>query len=59
MLFRSTIEQLKLYYNILDRLPIVKALIAWGNFQIPDDIGKDSRIYSYKAFIEVGKKIED
>ena len=55
----DTLAQLKLYYSILDKLPEVKAIVAWGNFTIPDDISKDSRIYSWKAFLELGKKIND
>ena len=59
MISVDTLAQLKLYYSILDKLPMVKAIVAWGNFAIPDDISKDSRIYSWKAFLELGKKIPD
>jgi len=48
-----------LYYGLLDKLPTVKAIVAWGNFVIPDDISKDSRIYSFKAFLEIGKSVKD
>jgi len=44
---------------MLEQLPIIKALVAWGNFQIPEEISKDSRVYSFKQFLELGKKIED
>jgi hypothetical protein len=44
---------------MLDKLPSIKAIVAWGNFIIPEEIGKDSRIYSFKQFLELGKKIED
>jgi hypothetical protein len=44
---------------MLEKMPTIKALVAWGNFTIPEEIGKDSRIYSWKQFLEIGKKIED
>jgi len=40
-------------------MPSIKALVAWGDFVIPEDIGKDSRVYSWKQFLEFGKKVED
>jgi long-chain-fatty-acid--CoA ligase ACSBG len=55
----DTLASLKLYHSILDKLPTVKAIVAWGNFAIPDDISKDSRVFSFKAFLELGKKIKD
>jgi long-chain-fatty-acid--CoA ligase ACSBG len=55
----DTLAQLKLYFSIIDKLPIVKALVAWGNFKIPDEISKDSRIYSYKEFMDLGKDVKD
>jgi hypothetical protein len=48
-----------MYNSLLEKLPTVKALVAWGNFIIPEEIGKDSRIYSFKQFLELGKKVED
>jgi hypothetical protein len=44
---------------MLEKLPTIKALVAWGNFTIPDEISRDSRIYTFKQFLELGKKIED
>jgi hypothetical protein len=44
---------------MLEKLPAIKAIVAWGNFTIPEEIGKDSRIYSFKQFLELGKKIEE
>jgi long-chain-fatty-acid--CoA ligase ACSBG len=37
----------------------VKALVAWGKFKIPDEISKDSRIYTFSSFMELGKNIKD
>lgn len=55
----ESLSQLKMYYGLLEKLPIIKALIAWGNFAIPDEISKDSRIYTFKSFLDLGKSIED
>ena len=55
----ETINHLKIYMNIIDQIPEVKALVCWGADQIPDDLQKDSRIYTYKNFLDLGSKIED
>lgn len=55
----DTLAQLKTYKNILHQLPEVKALVTWGVDKIPEDIAKDSRIYTMKNFMELGKKIQD
>jgi len=55
----ETINHLKIYMSIIDQIPEVKALVCWGVDQIPDDLQKDSRIYTYKNFLDLGSKIED
>ena len=37
----------------------MKAIIAWGVDPIPEDIAKDSRIFTFKGFMEAGKTIAD
>ena len=53
----DTVDQLKLYLSIIDKLPLVKAIVAWGVEKIPDELAKDSRVYSFKSFMELGKQI--
>lgn len=55
----DTIDQLKLYLSIVDRLPEIKAIVVWGSEKIPEDLQKDSRVYSLKNFLEVGSKMPD
>lgn len=43
--------------SIIDQIPEVKAIVCWGIDKIPDDLQKDSRIYKYKDFLDLGKKI--
>ena len=45
--------------SIMDQLPSVKAIIAWGVKDIPDDIQKDARVYKFGQFLELGAKIKD
>jgi hypothetical protein len=33
--------------------------VAWGLDKIPEDIGMDSRVYTFKNFLDMGKKIQD
>lgn len=51
----DTIDQLKLYLKIIDRLPELKAVVVWGTQSIPEDLQKDSRIYTFKSFLEIGQ----
>ena len=44
----DTLEQLKIYMGILSSLPRTKAVVAWGDFAIPEEIAKDSRVYTFK-----------
>jgi hypothetical protein len=37
----------------------VKAVVTWGIDKIPEDIAKDSRIYTFKNFLDLGKKVKD
>jgi len=55
----DTVEQLNLYMSIVDRLPNVKAVIAWGIDRIPEEFAKDSRVYTLKSFMEVGKNVKE
>lgn len=55
----DNLEQLKLYMGIIERLPEVKAVVAWGVETIPEEFAKDSRVYTYKAFLELGAKVKD
>lgn len=59
MVVVETLEQLKLYYKLLEKLPIIKALVMWGQEAIPEDIQKDSRIHTFKNFLELGKDINN
>jgi len=33
--------------------------VAWGIDNIPEEIAKDTRIMTWKSFMEIGKKVED
>lgn len=55
----DTIDQLNLYMSIIDKLPEVKAVVAFGVDKIPEEFSKDSRVYTWKAFLEVGKTVKD
>ena len=55
----DTADQLKLYMGIIDSLPMVKAIVAWGIDTVPAEYASDSRVYTYKAFLEIGKKVDD
>ena len=45
--------------GVIDKLPEVKALICWGVDKIPDDLSRDSRIYTYRNFLDLGAQIND
>ena len=45
--------------SLVDKLPLVKAIIAWGIDKIPDEFAKDSRVYTWKSFLQVGSKVND
>ena len=55
----DTLQQLQLYMSIIDKLPEVKAVVAWGVEAIPDDLAKDSRVYTYKSFLDLGANVKD
>ena len=55
----DTLQQLQLYMSIIDKLPEVKAVVAWGVETIPDDLAKDSRVYTYKSFLDLGANVKD
>lgn len=45
--------------GIIDQLPEIKAVITWGVKEIPDEISRDSRVYKFSQFLEIGSKIKD
>jgi hypothetical protein len=45
--------------SILDQLPEVKAIVAWGVETLPDEAKKDSRIFKFREFMELGQKVDD
>ena len=55
----ETIEHLKLYLEVLDGLPDVKAIVVWGVKTIPMDLAKDQRIHTWDQFLQLGKSIAD
>ncbi len=59
MIVVDNLNQLKLYHSVLDTLPEVKAIVTWGVENIPEEIAKDTRIMTWKTFMEAGKKVED
>ena len=48
-----------LFVSILDTLPNIKALIAWGIDHVPDDLIEFGMIYTFKEFLDLGKKESD
>jgi long-chain-fatty-acid--CoA ligase ACSBG len=55
----DNLEQLKLYMSIIDKLPEVKAIVAWGLDKIPAEFESDSRIHTWKNFLALGEKQKD
>lgn len=55
----DTIEQLRIYKNIIDKLPKLKAVVCWGVDSLPEDLNKDFRFYSFKNFINLGKEVPE
>ena len=49
----DTVEQLKVYHSILDQLPQVKAVVAWGISSVPSEFASDSRVNTFKNFLDV------
>jgi hypothetical protein len=45
--------------GLIDSLPMIKAVVAWGIDSVPAEYASDSRVYTYKAFLELGKKVND
>ena len=45
--------------SIIDKLPEVKAVVAWGLDKIPDDLVKDSRVHTWRNFMDLGNKVQD
>ena len=55
----DTLAQLKLYYSIIDKLPFVKAVVAWGIDTLPEYLNKDFRFYTFKNFLNIGREVQD
>ena len=49
----DTVEQLKVYHSILDQLPQVKAVVALGISSVPSEFASDSRVNTFKNFLDV------
>ena len=37
--------------SVIDKLPEVKAIAAWGIDKVPEEFAKDSRVFTYKDFL--------
>lgn len=55
----DTLDQLKLYLDMIDKLPQVKAIVCWGADTIPAELNRGCAVYTYKNFLELGKSIPD
>lgn len=55
----DTEQQLKLYMGLLDQLPNIKAIVTWGCDSLPEEAAKDSRVFKFKDFLELGSKVDD
>ena len=53
----DTLDQMKIYQSIIDKLPSVRAVIAWGIQSLPEELSKDFRFYTFKNFIKLGVDI--
>jgi len=45
--------------DIVDTLPLVKAVIVWGVSKIPEEYSKDARVYTFANFLELGKDLKE
>ena len=43
--------------GIIDSLPMVKAVVSWGLDKIPEEYAKDSRVFTWKNFMDLGKNV--
>lgn len=55
----ETLQHLKLYLSVLDSLPAVKAILVWGVDRIPEELQKDHRVMTFRAFIAMGAEMPD
>ena len=55
----ETLEHLKAYLSVLDSLPAIKAILVWGVDRIPEDLQKDNRIMTFRAFLQLGSEVPD
>jgi hypothetical protein len=55
----DTLENLKIYLAVADKLNNLKALIYWGQEKIPDEIQKDSRVFTFQNFLDLGSNVQN
>jgi long-chain-fatty-acid--CoA ligase ACSBG len=54
----ETNEMLKRFTINLSKLPRIKAIVVWGETQLPSDV-QDSRFFLWKDFMKLGAEIKD
>jgi len=40
--------------GIIDKLPLVKAVVAWGLNKLPSEFENDKRVMTWKSFMGLG-----
>jgi long-chain-fatty-acid--CoA ligase ACSBG len=55
----DTEQQLRTYLSFADTLLDLKAIICWGLDKVPQDLSTDSRLYTFKKLLELGKGVQD
>ena len=45
--------------SILDSLPKIKVLVAWGVQELPEKYRNDNRFYTWGDFLNIGKDVPD
>jgi len=54
----ETNEMLKRFTASLHKLPRVKAIVVWGEDQLPSDV-QDSRFFLWRDFLKLGQELND
>ena len=49
----------EIYFSILDKLPEVKAVVAWSVKEFPEAMKKDGRFHRFNDFIKLGANVPD
>jgi len=55
----ESLAHCEIYYSILDKLPEVKAVVAWSVSEFPEHMKKDRRFYKFNDFIKLGVNVPD